>query len=168
MTNWITFWLPPPHREHAALEDLTCPIARFMWSTQAWKPMWVLVKLEKAVRAASCTLLPHRITFSLFSPLLSPFSVCLPSSPSSLIVPLFLSFILIQNKEQEPIYREVVKSPTTSRISLGKKVKSVKETMRKRMSKKYSSSLSEQVWHKNTWTLAHRFAESHWLWGPGF
>uniref|UniRef100_A0A3Q3XEG7 SAM domain-containing protein n=1 Tax=Mola mola TaxID=94237 RepID=A0A3Q3XEG7_MOLML len=46
--------------------------------------------------------------------------------------------------EQEPIYREVVKSPTTSRISLGKKVKSVKETMRKRMSKKYSSSLSEQ------------------------
>ncbi|XP_075869530.1 SAM and SH3 domain-containing protein 1a isoform X4 [Nelusetta ayraudi] len=48
------------------------------------------------------------------------------------------------NKDQEPIYREVVKSPTTSRISLGKKVKSVKETMRKRMSKKYSSSLSEQ------------------------
>lgn len=50
-----------------------------------------------------------------------------------------------QSKEQEAIYREVVKSPTTSRISLGKKVKSVKETMRKRMSKKYSSSLSEQV-----------------------
>ncbi|KAF7658502.1 hypothetical protein LDENG_00012200 [Lucifuga dentata] len=48
------------------------------------------------------------------------------------------------NKEQEALYREVVKSPTTSRISLGKKVKSVKETMRKRMSKKYSSSLSEQ------------------------
>ncbi|XP_057678248.1 SAM and SH3 domain-containing protein 1a isoform X2 [Corythoichthys intestinalis] len=48
------------------------------------------------------------------------------------------------NKEQEAIFREVVKSPTTSRISLGKKVKSVKETMRKRMSKKYSSSLSEQ------------------------
>ncbi|XP_028295042.1 SAM and SH3 domain-containing protein 1a isoform X3 [Gouania willdenowi] len=48
------------------------------------------------------------------------------------------------NKEHEAIYREVVKSPTTSRISLGKKVKSVKETMRKRMSKKYSSSLSEQ------------------------
>lgn len=50
-----------------------------------------------------------------------------------------------QTREQEPIYREVVKSPTTSRISLGKKVKSVKETMRKRMSKKYSSSFSEQV-----------------------
>ncbi|KAM3861598.1 SAM and SH3 domain-containing protein 1-like isoform 3-T3 [Diretmus argenteus] len=48
------------------------------------------------------------------------------------------------SKEQEAIYREVVKSPATSRISLGKKVKSVKETMRKRMSKKYSSSLSEQ------------------------
>ncbi|XP_029588820.1 SAM and SH3 domain-containing protein 1 isoform X2 [Salmo trutta] len=48
------------------------------------------------------------------------------------------------SKYPEAIYREVVKSPTTSRISLGKKVKSVKETMRKRMSKKYSSSLSEQ------------------------
>ncbi|KAJ8009648.1 hypothetical protein DPEC_G00091100 [Dallia pectoralis] len=48
------------------------------------------------------------------------------------------------SKDSEAIYREVVKSPTTSRISLGKKVKSVKETMRKRMSKKYSSSLSEQ------------------------
>ncbi|XP_059897510.1 SAM and SH3 domain-containing protein 1a isoform X3 [Gadus macrocephalus] len=48
------------------------------------------------------------------------------------------------SKEQEAIYREVVKSPTTSRISLGRKVKSVKETMRKRMSKKYSNSLSEQ------------------------
>ncbi|XP_021174590.2 SAM and SH3 domain-containing protein 1a isoform X2 [Fundulus heteroclitus] len=48
------------------------------------------------------------------------------------------------NKEEEAIYREVVKSPNTTRISLGKKVKSVKETMRKRMSKKYSSSLSEQ------------------------
>uniref|UniRef100_A0A8C7HD63 SAM and SH3 domain containing 1a n=1 Tax=Oncorhynchus kisutch TaxID=8019 RepID=A0A8C7HD63_ONCKI len=47
-------------------------------------------------------------------------------------------------KYPEAVYREVVKSPTTSRISLGKKVKSVKETMRKRMSKKYSSSLSEQ------------------------
>uniref|UniRef100_A0A3Q2NN11 SAM and SH3 domain containing 1a n=2 Tax=Fundulus heteroclitus TaxID=8078 RepID=A0A3Q2NN11_FUNHE len=48
------------------------------------------------------------------------------------------------NKEEEAIYREVVKSPNPTRISLGKKVKSVKETMRKRMSKKYSSSLSEQ------------------------
>lgn len=43
------------------------------------------------------------------------------------------------------MYKEVIKSPTASRISLGKKVKSVKETMRKRMSKKYSSSVSEQV-----------------------
>ncbi|KAK1170820.1 SAM and SH3 domain-containing protein 1a isoform X2 [Acipenser oxyrinchus oxyrinchus] len=47
-------------------------------------------------------------------------------------------------EQTEAIYREVVKSPTTSRLSLGKKVKSVKETMRKRMSKKYSSPLSEQ------------------------
>ncbi|XP_069091288.1 SAM and SH3 domain-containing protein 1 isoform X3 [Pleurodeles waltl] len=46
--------------------------------------------------------------------------------------------------EGEVIYKEVIKSPSTSRMSLGKKVKSVKETMRKRMSKKYSSSLSEQ------------------------
>uniref|UniRef100_A0A4W4FIB0 SAM and SH3 domain containing 1a n=1 Tax=Electrophorus electricus TaxID=8005 RepID=A0A4W4FIB0_ELEEL len=46
--------------------------------------------------------------------------------------------------EQEALYRDVVKSPTTSRISLGKKVKSVKETMRKRISKKYSGSISEQ------------------------
>ncbi|XP_066524887.1 SAM and SH3 domain-containing protein 1 [Hoplias malabaricus] len=40
--------------------------------------------------------------------------------------------------------REAARSPTPSRISLGKKVKSVKETMRKRISKKYSSALSEQ------------------------
>ncbi|XP_051581163.1 SAM and SH3 domain-containing protein 1-like isoform X2 [Myxocyprinus asiaticus] len=46
--------------------------------------------------------------------------------------------------EQETLYRDAVKSPTISRISLGKKVKSVKETMRKRMSKKYTGSLSEQ------------------------
>ncbi|KAM5283428.1 SAM and SH3 domain-containing protein 1 isoform 6-T6 [Hipposideros larvatus] len=47
-------------------------------------------------------------------------------------------------KEGDFMYKEVIKSPTASRISLGKKVKSVKETMRKRMSKKYSSSVSEQ------------------------
>ncbi|NXM49964.1 SASH1 protein, partial [Gymnorhina tibicen] len=47
-------------------------------------------------------------------------------------------------KEADFVYKEVIKSPSASRISLGKKVKSVKETMKKRMSKKYSSSLSEQ------------------------
>ncbi|XP_057594085.1 SAM and SH3 domain-containing protein 1 isoform X3 [Hippopotamus amphibius kiboko] len=47
-------------------------------------------------------------------------------------------------KEGDFVYKEVIKSPTASRISLGKKVKSVKETVRKRMSKKYSSSVSEQ------------------------
>ncbi|XP_029352801.1 SAM and SH3 domain-containing protein 1a isoform X3 [Echeneis naucrates] len=52
--------------------------------------------------------------------------------------------VLNTSEVNEAIYREVVKSPTTSRISLGKKVKSVKETMRKRMSKKYSNSLSDQ------------------------
>ncbi|XP_034531401.1 SAM and SH3 domain-containing protein 1 isoform X2 [Notolabrus celidotus] len=40
--------------------------------------------------------------------------------------------------------RDPVKSPATSRISLGKKVKSVRETMRKHISKRYHSSLSEQ------------------------
>ncbi|XP_070589781.1 SAM and SH3 domain-containing protein 1 isoform X2 [Erythrolamprus reginae] len=48
-------------------------------------------------------------------------------------------------KDGDFVYKEVIKSPSTSRISLGKKVKSVKETMKKRMSKKYSSSsLPEQ------------------------
>uniref|UniRef100_A0A8C3S919 SAM and SH3 domain-containing protein 1 n=1 Tax=Chelydra serpentina TaxID=8475 RepID=A0A8C3S919_CHESE len=54
------------------------------------------------------------------------------------------SYFILQGKEGDFIYKEVIKSPSASRISLGKKVKSVKETMRKRMSKKYSSSLSEQ------------------------
>ncbi|XP_034964682.2 SAM and SH3 domain-containing protein 1 isoform X1 [Zootoca vivipara] len=47
-------------------------------------------------------------------------------------------------KDGDFVYKEVIKSPSPSRMSLGKKVKSVKETMKKRMSKKYSSSLSEQ------------------------
>ncbi|XP_072266332.1 SAM and SH3 domain-containing protein 1 [Pyxicephalus adspersus] len=50
----------------------------------------------------------------------------------------------IAEKDGQVIYKEVIKSPSTPRISLGKKVKSVKETMRKRMSKKYTSSVSEQ------------------------
>ncbi|KAI5102455.1 SAM and SH3 domain-containing protein 1 isoform X3, partial [Silurus meridionalis] len=41
--------------------------------------------------------------------------------------------------------RDAARSPTPSRISLGKKVKSVKETMRKRISKKSSSVLFEQL-----------------------
>lgn len=52
---------------------------------------------------------------------------------------------MLQGKEGDFVYKDIIKSPTASRISLGKKVKSVKETMRKRMSKKYSSSVSEQV-----------------------
>uniref|UniRef100_A0A1A7X070 SAM and SH3 domain containing 1a n=2 Tax=Iconisemion striatum TaxID=60296 RepID=A0A1A7X070_9TELE len=40
--------------------------------------------------------------------------------------------------------RDEVKSPSMSRISLGRKVKSVRETMRKHISKRYNSSLSEQ------------------------
>ncbi|KAM6968424.1 SAM and SH3 domain-containing protein 1 isoform 2-T2 [Tautogolabrus adspersus] len=40
--------------------------------------------------------------------------------------------------------RDLTKSPATSRISLGKKVKSVRETMRKHISKRYHCSLSEQ------------------------
>ncbi|KAF4084177.1 hypothetical protein AMELA_G00125590 [Ameiurus melas] len=41
--------------------------------------------------------------------------------------------------------RDTARSPTPSRISLGKKVKSVKETMRKRISKKSSSVMFEQL-----------------------
>ncbi|XP_017555406.1 SAM and SH3 domain-containing protein 1 isoform X3 [Pygocentrus nattereri] len=49
------------------------------------------------------------------------------------------------NNESEDSRKEAARSPTPSRISLGKKVKSVKETMRKRISKKYNSALSEQT-----------------------
>ncbi|XP_071354890.1 SAM and SH3 domain-containing protein 1 isoform X2 [Trachinotus anak] len=48
------------------------------------------------------------------------------------------------NKDGDGGVREAVKSPPTSRISLGKKVKSVRETMRKHISKRYHCSLSEQ------------------------
>ncbi|XP_056281668.1 SAM and SH3 domain-containing protein 1 isoform X2 [Pseudoliparis swirei] len=47
------------------------------------------------------------------------------------------------NKDRDGA-REPIKSPATSRISLGKKVKSVRETMRKHISKRYHCSLSEQ------------------------
>ncbi|TKS87001.1 SAM and SH3 domain-containing protein 1 [Collichthys lucidus] len=47
------------------------------------------------------------------------------------------------NKDGEGL-RDPVKSPPTSRISLGKKVKSVRDTMRKHISKRYHCSLSEQ------------------------
>ncbi|XP_048829789.1 LOW QUALITY PROTEIN: SAM and SH3 domain-containing protein 1 [Brienomyrus brachyistius] len=49
------------------------------------------------------------------------------------------------SKERDCSPREGVKSPATPRISLGKKVKSVKETMKKRISKKHSGSVSEQL-----------------------
>ncbi|XP_074516279.1 SAM and SH3 domain-containing protein 1 isoform X5 [Sebastes fasciatus] len=48
------------------------------------------------------------------------------------------------NKDGDGV-RDPIKSPPTSRISLGKKVKSVRDTMRKHMSKRYHCSLSEQV-----------------------
>ncbi|XP_043999738.1 SAM and SH3 domain-containing protein 1-like isoform X2 [Gambusia affinis] len=47
-------------------------------------------------------------------------------------------------KDGESGLRGEVKSPSLSRISLGKKVKSVRETMRKHISKRYHCSLSEQ------------------------
>ncbi|XP_051252378.1 LOW QUALITY PROTEIN: SAM and SH3 domain-containing protein 1 [Dicentrarchus labrax] len=47
------------------------------------------------------------------------------------------------NKDGDGV-RDPIKSPPTSRISLGKKVKSVRETMRKHISKRYHCSLSEQ------------------------
>ncbi|XP_042629466.1 SAM and SH3 domain-containing protein 1 isoform X2 [Cyprinus carpio] len=48
------------------------------------------------------------------------------------------------NENGDISMRDASRSPTPSRISLGKKVKSVKETMRKRITKKYNSSPSEQ------------------------
>ncbi|XP_076013616.1 SAM and SH3 domain-containing protein 1 [Genypterus blacodes] len=50
----------------------------------------------------------------------------------------------VMNKDGGSIVKDGVKSPPTTRISLGKKVKSVRETMRKHISKRYNSSLSEQ------------------------
>ncbi|XP_077945836.1 SAM and SH3 domain-containing protein 1 isoform X2 [Gasterosteus aculeatus] len=47
------------------------------------------------------------------------------------------------NKDGDGV-RDPIKSPTASRISLGKKVKSVRESMRKHISKRYHCSLSEQ------------------------
>ncbi|KAM8915424.1 SAM and SH3 domain-containing protein 1-like isoform 2-T3 [Spinachia spinachia] len=47
------------------------------------------------------------------------------------------------NKDGDRV-RDPITSPTASRISLGKKVKSVRETMRRRISKRYHCSLSEQ------------------------
>ncbi|XP_015241093.1 PREDICTED: SAM and SH3 domain-containing protein 1-like isoform X2 [Cyprinodon variegatus] len=47
-------------------------------------------------------------------------------------------------KDGESGSRGEVRSPSMSRISLGKKVKSVRETMRKHISKRYQSSPSEQ------------------------
>lgn len=49
-----------------------------------------------------------------------------------------------QNKYGDGL-RDPIRSPATSRISLGKKVKSVRETMRKHITKRYHSSVSEQV-----------------------
>ncbi|XP_059375856.1 SAM and SH3 domain-containing protein 1-like isoform X2 [Carassius carassius] len=48
------------------------------------------------------------------------------------------------NENDDISMRDASRSPTPSRISLGKKVKSVKDTMRKRISKKYNCSPSEQ------------------------
>lgn len=54
--------------------------------------------------------------------------------------------ILLQSETTDRSSRRVVvRSPTSSRIFLGKKVKSVKDSMRKRISKKSSTALFEQV-----------------------
>lgn len=64
--------------------------------------------------------------------------------------------------------RDATRSPTPSRISLGKKVKSVKETMRKRISKKSSSALFEQVLQRfmvvfiSVVILNHEHGENLW------
>lgn len=58
------------------------------------------------------------------------------------------------NKDGDGV-RNAVKSPPTSRISLGKKVKSVRETMRKHISKRYHCSLSEQSSPDRTSSCPH-------------
>lgn len=64
---------------------------------------------------------------------------------SFFLFPYFLLFVYVcQNKDGDGV-RDLIKSPTASRISLGKKVKSVRESMRKHISKRYHCSLSEQV-----------------------
>ncbi|XP_040925243.1 SAM and SH3 domain-containing protein 1-like [Betta splendens] len=59
------------------------------------------------------------------------------------------------NKDEGVGVRDAVKSPSTSRISIGKKVKSVRETMRKHISKRYNSSLSEQSSPDRTLSCPH-------------
>lgn len=131
------------HRERVALEGSTCLIAPCMWSTQRLSRAWVL---KPSLMQLLC--LCDQLAFNVLNQALS----------------ISLSF---WHKEQEALYRDPVKSPTTSRISLGKKVKSVKETMRKRMSKKYAGSLSEQV-------RTHRFSSCidlvicYRAWDPAF
>lgn len=61
-------------------------------------------------------------------------------------VSLTMSFVIPLQSDNGTVGRkDAARSPTPSRISLGRKVKSVKETMRKRISKKSSSALFEQV-----------------------
>lgn len=92
------------------------------------------------------------------------------SEDSSVSCPLFLlldsysstDFLLrlphliraFQNKDGDGL-RDPVRSPATSRISLGKKVKSVRETMRKHITKRYHGSVSEQV---------DAAIRPHWTW----
>lgn len=71
-----------------------------------------------------------------------PWALCQNTRPL-----FFNTSILIhafQNKDGDGP-RDQIRSPATSRISLGKKVKSVRETMRKHITKRYHSSVSEQV-----------------------
>ncbi|XP_075879380.1 SAM and SH3 domain-containing protein 1 isoform X3 [Nelusetta ayraudi] len=58
------------------------------------------------------------------------------------------------NKDGDGL-RDPIRSPATSRISLGKKVKSVRETMRKHITKRYHSSVSEQSSPDRVSGLAH-------------
>ncbi|KAM9777504.1 LOW QUALITY PROTEIN: SAM and SH3 domain-containing protein 1-like [Neosynchiropus ocellatus] len=56
-----------------------------------------------------------------------------------------LTVVLVQKSGAVEGVTDAVKSPPTSRMTLGKKVKSVRDTMRKHISKRYHCSLSEQV-----------------------
>lgn len=75
----------------------------------------------------------------------SELTSCMPFFLFEKILKLHSVMSVLQNENGNISMRDASRSPTPSRISLGKKVKSVKETMRKRISKKYNPSPSEQV-----------------------
>lgn len=74
----------------------------------------------------------------------SSFSLSIPPNLNDFSSRAYTFIRAFQNKDGDGL-RDPIRSPATSRISLGKKVKSVRETMRKHITKRYHSSVSEQV-----------------------